>query len=380
MPPSKKSATAAGASPHLHFVTGSDEAEVKKAATGLAAEMAPSDDPFAIETIDGAVGNADDAVHRLQSTVEALLTIPFFGGGKLVWLKNASFFADSVTGRSEAVSSATEKLLDVLKQPLGDGVSCLISAPEADKRRTAYKTLSKLATLHIHDKPDFGWGSSEADVVDWVAKRVEEKGLRFDHDAVELLTARVGAESRQLDSELEKLSLAFDPGTTITETHIRDLVPATRAGGIFDLGNAIAKRDLALCVSTLDQLFYQGEKAVGILLAAIVPTMRNLVSVKALMDEHRLQSPAQPQFFSGTLKKLPESATRHLPRKKDGTINAYPLGLAASNARRYSLTELRDGYIACAQANRDLVTSRLPDAVVLHRLLVQIIAKRSSHS
>lgn len=375
MPPAKKSATAAAPSKHIHFLTGSDEAGVKKAATGLAAELAPSDDPFATETIDGAVGTVDEAVTKIQSTIEALLTLPFFGGGKLVWLKSASFFADSVMGRSDSVTATLDQLLAILALPLGDGVTCLISAPEADKRRTAYKALLKLATVVIHDKPDFGWGATEADLVDWVAKRVVEKGLRLDDDAVQLLTARVGTESRQLDTELEKLALAFGSGATITEMDVRDIVPSTRAGGIFDLGNAIAKRDLGLCVATLDQLFHQGEKSVGILLAAIVPTMRNLVSVKALMDEHRLQPPAQPQFFTGILKKLPESATRHLPRKKDGTINAYPLGLAAASARRYSLAELRDGFLACAQANRDLVTSRLPDEVVLHRLLVQIVAR-----
>lgn len=374
MPSAKKTVTPATASKQIYFITGSDEAAVKKAATGLAAELAPSDDPFATETIDGAVATVDEAVSRIQSTMEALLTLPFFGGGKLVWLKSATFFTDSVTGRSESVASAIEQLLGVLTNQLGSEIICLISAPEADKRRAVYKTLSKIATLQIHDKPDFGWGATEADLVDWVAKRVDEKGLKLTTDALHLLTARVGVESRQLDTELEKLTLAFDPVTTISETDVRDIVPATRAGGIFDLGNAIAKRDLSLCVSTLDQLFYQGEKAVGILLAAIVPTMRNLVSVKALMEEHRLQPPAQPQFFTGTLKKLPDSATRHLPRKKDGSINSYPLGLAAASARRYSLKELREGFIACAQANRDLVTSRLPDEVVLHRLLVQIVA------
>jgi DNA polymerase-3 subunit delta len=374
----KKLASAQGASSQqIHFITGSDEAEVKKAATELAAKLAPSDDPFGIETIDGAVGTVDEAVTKIQSTIEALLTIPFFGGGKLVWLKSATFFADSVMGRSESVTSAIERLLQVLSGPLGDGVVCLISAPESDKRRTAYKTLIKIASVQVFDKPDFGWGATEADLVDWVAKRVDEKGLRLDSDAVQLLTARVGTETRQLDTELEKLALAFGPSAVITESNIRDIVPATRAGGIFDLGNAIAKRDLALCVNTLDQLLYQGEKAVGILLAAIVPTMRNLLAVKALMDEHHLQPPAQPQFFAGVLKKLPDSATRHLPRKKDGTINVYPLGLAAASVRRYTLAELRNGFLACAQANRDLVTSRLPDEVVLHRLLVQVVACKS---
>ena len=89
----------AKASP-IHFVTGSDEAAVRKAASALARELAPGADVFGLEIIDGAVDTADAAVKCVQKTIQALLTLPFLGGSKLVWLKNASFLADSVAGRS----------------------------------------------------------------------------------------------------------------------------------------------------------------------------------------------------------------------------------------------------------------------------------------
>ncbi|HEY8899078.1 MAG TPA: DNA polymerase III subunit delta [Chthoniobacterales bacterium] len=373
MPPAKK---AAKADTGIHFVTGSDEAEVKKAATGLAAKLAPGDDPFGIEVIDGAAATVDEAQSRLHATIEALLTVPFFGGaGKLVWLKSATMFSDSVMGRSETTTTAVEKLLAVLEKGLPEGITFLISAIDPDKRRTAYKTLGKLATVHLHDKPDFGWGATEADVVDWVADRARVAGLRLSPDAAAVLAARVGAETRQLDNEIEKLALTFGNDTALTGEQIRELVPATRAGGIFDLSNALAKRDLRLCLTTLDQLFRQGEKAVGILLAAVMPTVRNLLVVKDLMVTHRMQPPAQPQFFKGALDRLPEGATAHLPRKKDGTLNAYPLGIAAANSARYTLPELEAAFLACARANKTLVTTQLAESIVMSRLLVEIAGK-----
>ena len=48
------------------------------------------------------------------------------------------------------------------------------------------------------------------------------------------------------------------------------------------------------------------------------------------MMRHKLSRPQQPFFFGKTLEKLPESATAHLPRKKDGTVNTYALGLAGA--------------------------------------------------
>src|SRR5882757_3263570 len=98
----------------IHFVTGTDESGIKKAATELAARLAPSDDPFAIETIDGAVATVDEAQARIHAVIEALLTVPFFGGAKLVWLKSATFLADTVMGRSETVTTALDKLLAIL--------------------------------------------------------------------------------------------------------------------------------------------------------------------------------------------------------------------------------------------------------------------------
>ena len=79
----------------IHAVVGSDDGEVKRAARDLAVQMTPEGGgDFAADVIDGAVQYAEEAATRIHATVEALLTFPFFGGEKLVWLKSASFLAD----------------------------------------------------------------------------------------------------------------------------------------------------------------------------------------------------------------------------------------------------------------------------------------------
>jgi len=364
----------------LHFLTGSDEAAVKKAATALAAQLAPGADAFGLETIDGAVDGVDAAVNSLEQTIQALLTLPFLGGTKLVWLKSASFLADSVTGRSDSIASALEKLCGVLKAGLPDDVTFLLSAPQADKRRSAYKTLSKLADTQIHDLPDLGFRGGDEEIIEWATSRVHARDLQLAPDAVEALASRIGLDSRQLDNELEKLETAFGKSRAISAAEVRSLVPQTREGGIFDLSEAIAHRNLPLAIETLDQLFRQGERGVGILLAAILPTVRNLLLVKDLMHRQKLPPPAQPHFFAGTLKRLPEAALAHLPRKKDGTLSTYPLGIAAANASHYSLHELEAGFTACAEANQQLLSGSLTDDVILTRLIIGLVARKSAHS
>ena len=360
---------------NCHFVTGSDEAGVKRAARELAAELAPGADAFGMDVIDGAVDTVEACVRQAEAAVGAVLTLPFLGGTKLVWLKSATFLQDTVAGRSEAVLAVLEKLCDVLESGLPDGITFLLSAPGADKRRTAYKRLVKVCETRVVDMPSFGFGAGEEALVDWTAGRAVERGVRLEPGAVEALAARVGLNTAQLEIELDKLHTGFGSACVITAGDVRLLVPQTRDGGIFDLSNAIQVRDLPLALETLEQLFRQGEKAVGILLAAIVPTIRNLLLMKDLTGRHRLRPGGFAKQFATQLEKIPTEETSHLPRKKDGTLNAYPLSLAAGHAANYSLPELQSGFLACGAAAQQLFSGTLEEDVVLARLLVGILSR-----
>jgi len=371
--PAKKNSPSASSN-CIVIVTGSDEAEVKKTALELAQQLSPSEDPLATEIVDGVAATAEDAVQKIHQTIEALLTFSMFGGEKLVWLKSANFFADTVLGRAGDVARALEKLIEVLQQGLPQGVRFLLSAPEADKRRAAFKSLVKLGKCEVRDKPDFGFGGTEADIASWIEERAEKAGLHLIEDAAMILAARVGADTRQIDIEIQKL-LAASGDNPVDDRMVRDLVPSTRQGGIFDLSNAICSRDLPSALDITRQLLRQKETALGLLLAAIAPTFRNLLLVKDLMDRYRLKAPEKPFYFSKTLERLPDEATAHLPRKKDGSLNTYPLGVAAYGARNYNLDELRHALLRCRDLNRALVTTSLSEEMQLGCFLVEVLGK-----
>ena len=327
------------------------------------------------EIIDGVADNADQAATRVHQAIEAILTLPFFGGDKLVWLKNANFLGDSVTGRSAAVLEALEKLLGTLEAGLPAGVRFLLSAPEIDKRRAFYKALGKLGNLEIFDKLDTSRSGWEEEAASVCRDRAEALGLRLRGDALELFALQTGGDSRQIDNELQKLDLYLGASRReISVTDVRLMVPASRAGVVFELGNALAARDLSGALALVEQLLFQGETAIAILLVAIIPTVRNLLLAKDLMQRYRLSRPAAPFHFTGTLNRLPADATDHLPRKKDGTINTYALGIAAMHAQRYTLGELRAAMSACLEANVSLVSSGLEARTVLTELVVKIAA------
>jgi DNA polymerase III subunit delta len=369
-------AKTASKSANIYAVVGSDESAVKTAAAELAAKLAPPEaGDFGVETIDACADHADQAAARIRSAIEALQTLPFFGGGKLVWLKNANFLGDTKLGGSAAVQEALEELNAVLEGDLGGGeVKFLLSAPEVDKRRSFYKALAKRAELQVFDKLDSNRSGWEEAALDLVQSLGRERRLRFDEEALDLFVLLTGGDTRTIKNELEKLDLFLgQKERRVSLENVRTLVPISRSGVIFELGNALAARDLEHALSLVRRLLDQGESAIGILLVAILPTVRNLLLAKDLMQRHRLPRPSAPFTFISTLNRLPAEATAHLPRKKDGSINGYTLGIAAMQAHRFDTERLVTGLEACLTANLQIVTSQLDHELILNQLLVKLL-------
>ncbi len=362
----------------IHAILGTDDFEVKRVARELAAQLTPPGD-FGQEIISGQAGNADDAAHRIYQTIEALNTFGFFGGEKLVWLKDVNFFADDRTGGAQATLDAIGKFTDLLQRGLPEGTRLIISGGAIDKRRTFFKTLEKIADVQKFDRLDStkaGWEQAAMRLCSDIA---DAKGLDFDEDALELFTLYTGGDRYAITGELEKLDLYLGKETRrVTQDDVRILTPMSRAGVIFELGNAISARQLPRAQELLAQLMFNGEKAVGLLLATIIPTVRNLLLAKDLLVRHKLSAPSNAFHFGSTLDRLPAAATAHLPRSKEGKLNAFALGFAAAGARNFSLPELQAGLKACLDANVALVSSPTETEVVLGQLLVRLIGGKKS--
>ena len=377
MPPRKKTAVATGPS-RVFAVIGSDEGETKRRAKELASELTPeSGADFGVDTIDGTADNAEQAVLRIRQVKEAIQTLPLFGGEKLVWLKNVNFLADTVTGRSATVQEALEELREYLAHGLPDGVRFLLSAAEVDKRRSFYKSLGKVAKVELFDRIDTSRPGWEEDVQAVVHGLATELDLQFNPQALELFVQLAGADSRQLRNELEKIDLYLGDERTVTVEVVDRLVAKSTSGVIWELGTCLSKRQLGESLALLEQLIFQGETPIGILYAAIIPTVRNLLVTKDLLLRHGIKPPSAPFQFNSILSKLSEDAIRHLPRRKDGGINAYALGLAACEAHRFELGELVEALQACLQANIQLVTTQLEPKLILSQLIVKIISRKT---
>ncbi len=364
MPPSGK---------QIFAFFGTDDARVKEEALKLARKLTPKDNvDFGLELVNGNAETSEHASRIVSDTIEALQTLPFLGGDKTVWLQGANFFADNVTGRAAATQAAIERLTKVLDAGLAPGVSFIISGTSLDKRRAFYKRLGKAGDITIYDLPDPSKTGWEHEVMALVKKRADELGFQFQPEALEFFVMCTGENTRQLDSELQKLGTYLGQETTATSDDVRAVVAATRAGVIFEIGDAIAERNLPRSIELIDQQLRKGENAIGILLAAIVPRVRSLLLARDLLENYGLKG-GNYRSYESNINRLPKSATAHLPRKKDGGISAYPIFLATKGCQRFTLQELRKGLDACLTANRRLVTTQMEPKTVLSQLVIELL-------
>ena len=374
----KPKATSSNGNGNFFAVVGSDDGLVREKALALYNKLTNGvDDGFTHETIDGIADNSDSAYEICSSTVQALLTVPMFGGDKVVWLRNANFLGDNVTGRSQRTESGVESLRTTLERGIPEGVKFLLTAQGVDKRRAFWKYIEKAANVQVHDRIDTSREDWMDQVGHLVTKRATELGLDFEPDALALFVMLAGEQSQQIGNELEKLDLYLGAERReVTEEDVRLLVPLSRAAVVFEIGKAIQQGNAARAIQLIDQQLEADESAIGIMRASIIGVVRNLFMARLILDKFKV-SPANYQSFAGALNRLPEADRAWLPQKKDGSgVNVFPIFLAAPNAVNFDLNGLLGVMDATLKADQALVTTGLDERLVLHRLIAEISAAR----
>src|SRR5215467_2995571 len=198
---------AAKPSSSLVLVFGEDDFAAKNRAKEIFHQWTEELGGMDHEIVDAAAANSTEALKALARLREALQTLPFFGGGKAIWFKDCNFLADERTALSQVVTGSLAELTQELKEFPFENVRLLISAGKVDKRKVFYKTLDKLGTVENLA----GWSADDRDWADqaevWARKAIQGRGKEISEEALAELIERVGPNARQLESEIEKVSL-----------------------------------------------------------------------------------------------------------------------------------------------------------------------------
>jgi DNA polymerase-3 subunit delta len=363
----------------LKLICGDDEFSVKQRARQLYEQWCAEAGGMDHEVVEAGAGNSEEALRRLSKLHEALQTLPFFGGAKVVWFKDCTFLGEDRTASSAAVTAALGSLAETLKTFRWDGVRLLISGGKPDKRRSFFKTIEKTGSVEL-------FAALSADDRDWSARAeseamrlVQTGGKSIGAEAVAELVTRVGPNLRALASEVEKLLLYVGERSEITLDDVQILTTKQKLAQAFALGEALGERNLGKLMRVLDQELWEiragidrKKSEIG-LLYGLLTKIRALLMLKDLRIRGVLKPARDYNSFKSQLERIPPAALPEDRRFNPLASHPFVLFQAMRQTDNYELPELIRAMSVLLQANVQLVSSSLDEAMVLQKALIDIV-------
>ena len=372
---------AKSASP-LALVCGDDEFAVKKRAKEIFQTWSEEAGGMDHEIIDAAVSNSGDALNAIAKLREALQTLPFFGSAKVVWLRDCSFLGEERAASAQAVVEALADLAAELKNFKWQGVRLLISAGKVDRRKAFFKTLEKIGAVENFEAlsaDDRDW-AERAEAIARAAVRARKKEIS--EEALAELVARVGPNTRQLETEIEKLDLYIGHRQSIEFVDVAAICSRNKTARAFALGDALGDRDLPRLLQRLDEelweMKFDSQKSGIGLLYGLISKVRAMLLLKEMLHEGLLKPEADYNRFKAQLARVPADRLPADKRFNPLALNPYVLFRALPQAKRYSRAELVRAMDLLLRCNRRLVSSGLDKALLLQQISVEIVAPQAN--
>jgi DNA polymerase-3 subunit delta len=361
----------------LALIWGDDDFAVKQRARQIFTEWSAQLGGMDHEIIDASVGNSGEALTVLGRLREALQTLPFFGGGKAVWLRDCNFLGEERTASSSSVTTALAELAEELKSFDWQTVRLLISGGKVDKRRAFYKTLERIAGVENFS----AWSPDErdwADRAEAAARAALSKREReISETALRELVNRAGQNARQLENEVEKLCVFVGHRRKIELADVNTICSRNKTAKAFALGDALGERDLPGVLKRLDEelwetKFDKDKSEIG-LLYGLIGKVRAMLLLKEMLREGWLRSELDYYRFKAQLAELPADKLPGDKKFNPLTMNPYVLYKALPQVKKYTSAELVRAMDVLLRCNQRLVASGLDESLVLQHALVQIV-------
>ncbi len=190
---------------------------------------------------------------------------------------------------------------------------------------------------------------------EWLVKRAGAAGVRLAPDAARLLAVEVGENLRLLAAEVDKLATYAGAGGTITAKDVRALTPAAHTARVFDLTDALARRDRTRALALLHELLAAGESPFGIIALTAFQT-RALLQVKTLAERG-----LRPYEIAQSAGMAPYVVEKSLPL-----------------ARQFTFAQLEAAHHALLDVDMALKHSRMTPELALDLLVVEFGAATAS--
>jgi DNA polymerase-3 subunit delta len=295
----------------------------------------------------------------LARVLDEARTLSLFATSRLVVVANAENALPS--GRSAKDSADAAKLAAYFKDP-SPGVVLAFESIKFDARdRDDQAKLERVAQFFVSVPVTVEMDRlTPAEALKGCALLARNMGLDIDNDTLAELVEMLGADMARLEGEMQKLQLYAEPGRPVTRADIETLVPEARQSGVFELTDALARkqRDRALrIVATLNESGAYWPMQVTLLASlfrqALAVKESGARSAKAAMDA------------------LARSGVRTWFSRAQQLVDT---------AQQFTRTELENALLALYEADKALRSPRPDDRLIMENLLLKLTANRAARA
>lgn len=281
----------------------------------------------------------------IEVAIEDAETLPFIGDKRLIILNNPGFLTAEKT--KNKIDHNLNKLESYIKEPAPYSI-IVFSCPyeKLDERKKLTKELKRNATVVEAKK------LNEQELKAWIRDRADGNGMKIDEDAIELLLTLSGTNLFMLTTEVDKLALYGQNGSTIDSQMVEKLVSRSLEQNIFVLVDKIVHRKVDEAFRIYYDLMKQNEEPLKIL-AIISGQFRLIYQVKELARRGYGQ-----QQIAGFLK-----------------VHPFRVKLAAGHAKQFTDEELTEIMKMLADADYKSKTGGMKKELLLEMFLFHIQGK-----
>lgn len=290
---------------------------------------------FNLQQFDG-----DASVEDIFTAVEAL---PFMAEQKLVTVSD--YPVDTLSADEQA------RLLDNMKN-VPETTVCLfyysavaIDGKKNAKWRSFLQQAGRSGTVVEFPK------RTGPELEKWLCQEASRRHCELSRREAGLIISSSGSDLQTLQNEIRKLC-AFVGQGTITREHIEKVVARNMETTVFMLSNALAGGQYDRSLQLLDQLFYQNEEPISIL----------VVLSSAFVDMYRVQVA------------LESGGTYHTPAQWfDYKGKEFRLRNAQRDMRDLSAGQLRQILSLLMETDIQMKSTRVSKRVLLEKLITRIL-------
>jgi len=281
----------------VYLLCGADDFQREQVLRRVLGKLVPAEfRDTSLSSFDGDAVSAQRVASELEATGFRFDDSP----RRVVLVRDAPYFDKGRTDDAEI-------LVKRLESGLMDDVCLIIEARGAvDRQRRLAKAIAARGVIL-----EFPALANENDAEKLLRGRLNRARKFMSRSTVQALVERCGLDAQRLTNEVEKLIAYVGEREEIDTDDVRHMVAATAELSVFDLVDAVGKREARHALAQLERLLAQGADPFMIL-AMLVRQVRLLLQARWLLDAELVPARLlrmRPFEFSGAINSGGESST-----------------------------------------------------------------------